>query len=114
YSIARDGTWTAESVFQRKLTLKNKGKLSAKDLEKLAGNLDKYQLGKLPEKTGIQPGANPHTITLEFGTKKANWVGQMPPKVDRDNPVGTVDSRFAGILEAVTSITSDSGVKQKP
>src|SRR5882762_10507359 len=32
YTIAPDGTWTAESIFKQKATLKSKGKLTEKEL----------------------------------------------------------------------------------
>jgi hypothetical protein len=66
--------------------------------------LEKYDFAKLPAKSGKQPGANPHTITFEFGNKKVSLVGQRPPKLDPKNPKGTVESRFAGILEGVVGL----------
>jgi hypothetical protein len=104
YSVARDGSWTSESVFREKRTPKDKGKLSGKDLAKLAAILETHGFGKLPEKSGVQPGANPHTILLEYGTRKVNWIGQVRPKVDRENPEGTVDSRIAGIVDGVIGL----------
>lgn len=104
FTIAPDGSWTSESIFNEKITPKNKGKLSEKDLANLGAILEKYDLAKLPAKSGKQPGANPHTITFEFGKTKASLVGQMPPKLDPKNPTGTVDSRFAGIWEGVVGL----------
>ena len=101
FTIAPDGTWTSESIFNQKTTPKDKGKLSQKDLAKLAGILEKYELAKLPAESGKQPGANPRTITLEFGKQKASLVGQTPLKLDPKKPTGTVESRFAGITEGV-------------
>lgn len=103
-TIAPDGSWTSESVFNEKRTPKNKGKLSEKDLAKLAAILEKYDLAKLPAKSGKQPGANPHTVTFEYGKMKANLLGQVPPKLDPKNPTGTVESRFAGIWEGVVGL----------
>src|ERR1041385_585728 len=57
YTIAPDGSWMMENIFNKKLTLKGKGKLSEKDLAKVAAILEKYELSKLPEKSGKQPGA---------------------------------------------------------
>jgi hypothetical protein len=113
YIIDPDGAWTAESVFKQKLTPKGKGKLSTKEVAKLATFLDKCGLDKLPEKSGVQPGANPHTVNLEYGTKKAGWVGRMRPKVDGDNPSGSVESRFAGLLEGVVGLLTPAGEKEK-
>jgi hypothetical protein len=104
YTIAPDGSWTSESLFNEKITPKNKGKLTEKDLAKLGAILEKYDLAKLPAKSGKQPGANPHTITLEFGNVKASLVSQMPPKLDAKNPTDTVESRFAGIWEGLVGL----------
>lgn len=103
-TVAPDGSWTSENIFNQKITPKNKGKLSEKDLAKLAAILEKYDLAKLPAKSGKLTGANPHTVTFEFGNKKASWVGQMPPKRDPKNPLGTVESRFAHIWEGVVAL----------
>ena len=102
FTIAPDGSWTSETVFNQKMTPKDKGKLSKKELAKLGDILGKYDLAKLPAESGKPPGANPHTIALEFGKRKASLVGQIPPKLDPKDPAGTVESRFAGIIEAVT------------
>jgi hypothetical protein len=58
YTIAPDGAWSTASLFNKKTTPKGNGKLSAKDLEKVAAILSKYDLAKLPEKAGKAPGAN--------------------------------------------------------
>lgn len=104
FTIAPDGSWTSDGIFKEKRTPKNKGRLSGKDLAKLAGLLKKYELAKLPMKSGRQPGANPHIITFEFGKLKASLVGQVPPKLDPKNPTVTVESRFAGIWEGVVGL----------
>ena len=104
FTIAPDGTWTSETVFNRKITPKDKGKLSDKELAKLGALLGKYDLVKLPAEAGKKPGANPHTITIEFGKKKASLVGQTPPQLDSKDPAGTVESRFAGITDGVTGM----------
>jgi hypothetical protein len=70
--------------------------------------LSKYELEKLPAKSGKQPGANPHTIDIQFGKTKAHLVGQEPPTVDKNNPTGTVDSRFAAIYEGVLGMLKDA------
>lgn len=104
FTISPDGSWTSDSIFNQKITPKKKGKLTEKDLAKLGAILQEYDLIKLPMKSGKQPGANPHTITFEFGNKKASLVGQMPPKLDPKNPRGSVESRFAGIWEGVVDL----------
>jgi uncharacterized protein (TIGR03067 family) len=104
FTIASDGAWTSESIFNKQITPKSKGTLSKKDLAKLGALLEKYDLAKLPATSGKQPGANPHIITFEYGKMKANLVGQMPPKLDPTNPTGTVESRFAGIWEGVVAL----------
>jgi hypothetical protein len=104
FTINPDGSWTSERIFNQKITPKNKGKLSEKDLAKLGAILEKYDLAKLPAKSGKQPGANPHTITFEFGNKKASLVAQRPPKLDPKNPTETVERRFAGIWEGVVAL----------
>src|SRR3954454_4647367 len=86
YTIAPDGSWTSESLFNEKKTPKNKGKLSEKELAKLGAILGKYDLVKLPAKSGKEPGANPHTITFEYGKKKVSLVGRVPPTRDPKNP----------------------------
>jgi hypothetical protein len=112
YTIEPDGTWASASVFRQKTTPKDKGKLSAKELEAVAAILAKNELDKLPPKSGKQPGANPHTITIEFGKTKAVLVGQTPPKVDANNPKGTVESRFAGIYQGVIGVLKGAGKKK--
>ncbi len=104
YSIAPDGVWMMDSVFNQKKTLKNKGKLSPVDLMKLNKILEKYDLAKLPPKSGKQPGANPHTITFEFGAMRATLVGQTRPKRDPQDPTASVASRFAGIWDEVVEL----------
>ena len=114
YAIAPDGTWTSETVFQQKRKPKSNGKLSAKELANLAAILDKHDLAKLPAKSGKPPGANPHSITFEFGDKKAMLVGQTPPKRDAQNPNGSVESRFASIWEGVVGLlTASAPPKEK-
>src|SRR5947207_1255979 len=56
FTIAPDGSWSSDRVFREKLTPKNKGRLSVQDLAKVAAILQKYDLDKLPEKSGAQPG----------------------------------------------------------
>lgn len=107
YKIEPDGTWTSSSLFNQKQTPKNNGKLSAKELETLASILAKNELDKLPAKSGKAPGANPHTINIEFGKTKASLVGQMPPKVDANNPTGA-ESRIAAIYQGVTGLLKDA------
>src|SRR5262249_42732543 len=104
FTITPDGSWTSESVFNKKVTPKDKGKLSKADLAKLGAILKKYDLAKLPAKSGKPPGANPHTITFEFGKKRASLVGRAAPKLDAKNPAGSVESRFAGIWEGVRGL----------
>jgi hypothetical protein len=109
YTIAPDGAWTSAQVFNRRITPKDKGKLSAKELAKLAAVLRKYNLAKLPAKSGIAPGANPHSIAFEYGKKKATLVGRVPPKLNPKDPTGSVESRFAGIWQEVKGM-----LKAKP
>ncbi len=104
YTVEPDGTWTAASVFQRKTTPKSNGKLTGKEMEKLAGILKQYDLEKLPEKAGKPVGANPNKVTITFGKQTANWTAQQAPKLDADNPTGSVESRFAGISQDVTAL----------
>ena len=107
YTIEPDGAWSSASLFNKKTTPKNNGKLSAKELELLAALLAKNELDKLPAKSGKQPGANPHTITIEFGKTKAQLVDQSPPKADPNNPA-SVESRFAAIYQGVTGMLKDA------
>lgn len=104
YTIAPDGTWNSASVFNEKLTPKAKGKLAGKELGRLAATFAKFDLAGLPEKTGTPPGANPHTITIEYGKSKAVLVGRTPPKLDPAKPAESVESRFAGTLEEVSGL----------
>lgn len=104
FTIAPDGSWTSESIFNQKITPKSKGRLTEKELAKLGSILEKYQLAKLPAKSGKQPGANPHTVTFESGKMKATLVGQTPPQLDQKNPTATVESRFAGIWQGVVEL----------
>jgi hypothetical protein len=113
YTIDPDGSWAAEAVFNQKRTAKGKGKLSAKEVERLAAVLAKYGLATLPAKSGQQPGANPHTVTVEFGERKASLVGRVPPRLDPDNPAGTVESRFAGIRDEVVGLLTPPAPPRK-
>jgi hypothetical protein len=113
FVIAPDGAWTFETIFNQKTTPKDKGKLSEKELAKLAGILEKYDLAKLPAESGKPPGANPHTVKFEFGKQTANFVGQVPPKVDSKNPTATAESRFAGILEGVVGMLAPAPKGEK-
>ena len=58
----------------------------------------------LPENAGKKVGANPHTITIEFGKVKSHHVGQMAPQIDKDNPNASADSRIAGIYQEVSAL----------
>ena len=111
YTVAPDGAWTSESLFNQKATPKSKGKLTENDLMKLAATLAKYEIEKLPATSGKRPGANPRTITFEFAGKKMSLVGQTQPKLDASNPTGSVESRFAGIWDGVVGLLAD---KQLP
>ena len=114
FSIAPDGSWITTTVFNEKKTAKDNGNLSEKDLAKLGAILAKYNVAKLPAKSGKEPGANPRTITIEYGKMKATLVGQMQPKLDPTNPTGTVESRFAGIWEGVVGLlTPQAPPKEK-
>ena len=113
YTIAPDGSWTSESIFQQKAMPKDKGKLSEKDLAKLAATLKKCDLANLPEKTDDKTVVNPFKITVEFGKQKAAWIGQDRPKVDQTNLTATVDSRFAGVLEGVAGLLTPPAPKEK-
>ncbi len=113
YTIAPDGAWTTESVFNEKRTPKSKGKLDEKQLAKLRALLEKYDAAGLPEKSGKEPGANPHTITIEYGKKKSTLVGQTPPRLDPKEPAGTVESRFAGIWEGIVGMLSPPAPKRE-
>lgn len=111
YTVETDGSWTSERLFNQKSTPKDKGKLTKKELAELAATLKKFDLLKLPEKTGQVNGANPHSIDLEFGTHKASLIGRTPPKVDSNEPAGTPESRFAGIWEGVTGLLKSPAKK---
>jgi hypothetical protein len=113
FTVAPDGTWASETVFNQKTTPKDKGKLSDKDLAKLGAILAKHDLAKLPAESGKMPGANPHTISIEFGKKKARLVGQVPPQLDQKDPTGTVESRFAGITEGVVGLLMPQPKEEK-
>lgn len=104
YTIAPDGSWASESLFNEKATPEHRGKLTAEGLAKLAGVLEKYGLADLPATAGMPAVVNPRTITFEFGSVKASWAGLGPPKLDPKDPAGTVDSRFAGIWQGVVGL----------
>lgn len=106
YTIAPDGSWTFDSIFREKITPKRKGKLTMMEMAKLGALLEKYAVAKLPAKSGKEPGANPHTITIEFNNKKASLVGRTPPRLNPKDPAGTVESRFAGIWEGIVGLLS--------
>jgi hypothetical protein len=112
-TIAPDGSWISETLFNQKITPKDKGKLSNKELAKLGAILEKYSLAKLPAESGKKPGANPHTITIEFGKKKVSLVGQTPPQLDPKNPTGTAESRFAGITGGIIGMLMPSRKEEK-
>lgn len=113
FTIAPDGTWSSERIFNQKLTPKDKGKLSRKELARLGAILDKYELAKLPAESGKPPGADPNEVTLEFGKRKVSLIGQAPPKLDPKNPTGTAESRFAGIMEGVMGMLTPQPKEEK-
>lgn len=104
YTVSPNGEWSWATVFNRKITPKGKGMLSEKELKKLAGILEKYNFAKLPAKTGVRPGANPHSIEFMFGKKKATIVGMTPPKPNAKDPTASVESRFAGLWKEVKAM----------
>jgi hypothetical protein len=111
FSIGVDGAWSMGTVFRQKTTPKAAGQLSKQELESLAAVLKKYDLEKLPAKAGKQPGANPNVITIDFGKTKATLTGQTAPKVNANDPAGSVESRFAGILQGVKDLCKEAGKK---
>lgn len=115
YEIQLDGAWKSVTLFNDKATPKGGGKLSAKQLESLGALLEKYKAAELPAKSGKQPGANPHLLHIELGKKKSSLVGQMPPKLDKTNPTGSVESRFAGIWQGVVGLlkATDAGKEDR-
>jgi hypothetical protein len=104
YTVAPDGSWTSERLFNEKATPEGKGKLTEKGLTNLAAVLEKYDLAHLPAQASEQAVVNPHSIILEFGAVKASLVRQGPPRLDPENPTGTVESRFAGIRKGVVGL----------
>jgi len=108
YEIQKDGAWTSATLFNEKATPRAKGMLTAKQLASLGALLERYKLTELPAKAGKQPGANPHILRFEFGKKKASLVGQTPPKLDKANPTGSVESRVAGIWQGVAGLMKSS------
>lgn len=110
WTIAPDGTWTLSKIFKNEATLAVKRKLSAEGLAKLVALLAKYELAKLPSKSGVSPrvspGVKPHLTTLQFGKQQAQLAGAAPPKLDTKNPAGSVESRFAGIWLGVKELLS--------
>lgn len=106
YVIMPDGSWKSGRVFNQKITPQQAGKLSQQEMAKLASLLKTNSLSTLPMKSGVQPGANPHILTFEFGKRKATLVGQVPPSLDAENPTGTVESRFAGLWQGVRELVN--------
>jgi hypothetical protein len=111
YVVQPDGTWAMASLFKQKATPKGHGKLTAKAIANLAAILAKNGLEKLPPKTGKQPGANPFTLTIEYGKYKATYVGQTAPKLDAS---GNAESRIAGVYQGVFGMLKGSEVKRAP
>jgi hypothetical protein len=78
YSITPDGSWTVTRVFnQRKFKPHASGKLSAKELRKLAAALKANRVDTLPAKSGSRAQANPLVITVTYG--KHQSVCALPP-----------------------------------
>ncbi len=112
FTIAPDGSWTSENVFNQKTTLRDRGKLDAKQLARLAAVLEKFELAKLPEKSDDKTVVNPFKITFEFGKQKAVWIGQSRPRVDQTNLTATVESRVAGVLRGVADLLTPKEKKK--
>ncbi|MFO0964998.1 MAG: hypothetical protein U0793_05330 [Gemmataceae bacterium] len=103
YTIATDGAWTSETLFNEKAKPKDKGKLSEKEIAALAGVLAKQEFDKLPAKIGKAPGANPYKLALTFGKKKVEFIGRAPPRLD-DADRTSAESRLALIWQGMTGL----------
>jgi hypothetical protein len=101
WTIEPSGEWTIATVFNRQLTEKAKGKLSAQQLAELGRELEKYKVEGLT--SSGKPTTNPHEVTVLLGKKTATLIlkpGERLPKADADS----VEGRYAGIAQYVKQL----------
>ena len=94
WTIEPNGEWTIATVFNRQLTEKAKGKLSAEQLAGLGKELAKYRIDGLT--SSGKPTTNQHEVTVSLGKKSATLIlkpGEALPKPDADS----IEGRYAGI-----------------
>ena len=98
FTVDPDGTWATASLFNDKKTPNGSGKLTEKDVAKLAAILKTYDLAKLPAKSGVQPGANPHGVCPIGPCMSAQpTLGRAVTRFARYPLVGMSDGRADGL-----------------
>jgi hypothetical protein len=100
WALDPSGDWTQGRVRDRELKIEHTGKLTGKQLDALTREFARYDLLSLKSHRVGRPTANPHVVTIQFGTHKAELT--LPPgsKLPRPDPK-TVPGRYAGILQAL-------------
>lgn len=96
-TVEKDGTWSTGPMLPRdkRGVATKSGKLEAKALTELAGELAKHDLANLP--SAGKPVTNPEITTITFGKHSATL---MPEAKDP-----TIVGRYEAIVEAVKKAT---------
>jgi hypothetical protein len=112
WSIERDGRWTRQRYIQRPVpgTEEAAGRLTRRQLARLASTLAEQDLAGLPQIVGQRQAANPHVFRLKFGTQEtalelpaARPLPMVPPPGDPQV------ARFVTIVKAIReAMTLDS------
>jgi hypothetical protein len=118
FTIEPSGRWRLERFRpagggKEHLTPVRTGTLSLAQLETLAKALAAHDLAGLAAKTGREPKANPHRVTIRFGQKTSTLEG-LPPRrgsssladhvrkaAPANEQASKVWDQFAGLVQAV-------------
>jgi hypothetical protein len=104
YAINPDGTWKVGGVFREELKEpKAKGKLTAKELAELAGQLARQDLAHLPGHG--ESTVNPRVVRIRFGQK----VSELQPLRGKSSAEEdqAIRARYQGIVQAVKALCKE-------
>jgi hypothetical protein len=108
YFVTADGQFTVTRIVRRQPTVIAEGRLSKRNIQRLAEVLLRNDTLSLP--SAGRPKVNPHSITVTFaGTQSVLTIGVdqrvAPADPTDDNPA--VPSRYGSILSTVRSLTQE-------
>jgi hypothetical protein len=109
WQVEATGSWIISDVADKTPTVKQEGKMSAKQLSDLAAALALVELKKL-ENTG-DPVINPHLIIVNFNQKTVTLrqADPKPPEPSTETPAG----RFGAVLAAVKQLCKSENSTSK-